>query len=38
VALVTLAIAVPLGLLGVAITLAARGARRRGRERALDPA
>jgi hypothetical protein len=38
VALVTLAIAVPLGLLGIAIALAARSARRRGRERALDPA
>jgi len=38
VALVSLAIVVPLGLLGVAVALAARGARRRGRERALDPA
>jgi hypothetical protein len=38
VTLIALAIAVPLGLLGVAIVLAARGARRRGRERALDPA
>ncbi|MEA2154899.1 MAG: hypothetical protein QOE11_1039 [Solirubrobacteraceae bacterium] len=38
VALVTLAIAVPLGLLGLAIALTARGLRRRGRERALDPA
>ena len=38
VALVTLAVAVPLGLLGVAIALGARSARRRERERALDPA
>jgi hypothetical protein len=38
VGLVTLAVALPLGLLGVAIALAARSARRRGRERALDPA
>jgi hypothetical protein len=38
VALVALAIALPLGLLGVAVALAARSARRRGRERALDPA
>ena len=38
VALIALAIAVPVGLLGIAITLAARSARRRGRERALDPA
>jgi hypothetical protein len=38
VALIALAIAVPLGLLGIAIALAARSARRRGRERALDPA
>lgn len=38
VALIALAIAVPLGLLGIAIALAARTARRRGRERALDPA
>lgn len=38
VALIALAILVPLGLLGVAIALAARTARRRGRERALDPA
>jgi hypothetical protein len=38
VALIALAIAVPLGLLGIAIALGARTARRRGRERALDPA
>ncbi len=38
VALITLAVAVPLGLLGVAIALGARSARRRDRERALDPA
>ncbi|MEA2149293.1 MAG: hypothetical protein QOD69_1123 [Solirubrobacteraceae bacterium] len=38
VALVALAIAVPLGLLCLAIALGARSFRRRGRERALDPA
>jgi hypothetical protein len=38
VALVALAIALPLALLALAIALAARLARRRGRERALDPA
>jgi hypothetical protein len=38
VALVALAIVVPLGLLGLAIALAARATRRRERERALDPA
>lgn len=38
IALVALAIAVPLGLLGLAIVLSTRGLRRRGRERALDPA
>ncbi len=38
VALIALAISVPLGLLGTAIALGARSARRRGRERALDPA
>jgi hypothetical protein len=38
VALIALAIGVPLGLLGIAIALAARAGRRRGRERALDPA
>ncbi len=38
VALIALAIAVPLGLLGLAIAFSARGFRRRDRERALDPA
>lgn len=38
VAVIALAIALPLGLLGVAIALAARTVRRRDRERALDPA
>ncbi|HUR84188.1 MAG TPA: DUF4349 domain-containing protein [Solirubrobacteraceae bacterium] len=38
VALIALAISVPLGLLGAAIALGARSARRRDRERALDPA
>ncbi|HTN23755.1 MAG TPA: DUF4349 domain-containing protein [Solirubrobacteraceae bacterium] len=38
VALIALAIAVPLGLLGLAIALGARSLRRRERERALDPA
>jgi hypothetical protein len=38
VALVALAIAAPLGLLGLAIALGARSFRRRGRERALNPA
>jgi len=38
VTLIALAIGVPLGLLGLAIALAARSSRRRGRERALDPA
>jgi hypothetical protein len=38
VALIALAIAVPLGLLGIAIALSARSFRRRDRERALDPA
>jgi hypothetical protein len=38
VALVALAIGVPLGLLGLAVAMALRSARRRGRERALDPA
>jgi hypothetical protein len=38
VALIALAIALPLGLLGLAIVLSTRGLRRRDRERALDPA
>jgi hypothetical protein len=38
VAVVALAVAVPLGLLGAALAFGARGLRRRGRERALDPA
>lgn len=38
VALVTLATALPLGLLGLAIALCVRSLRRRDRERALDPA
>lgn len=38
VALIALAIGMPLGLLGLAIVLSTRGLRRRDRERALDPA
>jgi hypothetical protein len=38
VAVIALTIAVPLGLLGLAVVLAARSLRRRERERALDPA
>jgi hypothetical protein len=35
---IALATAVPLALLGLAVALAVRSLRRRGRERALDPA
>jgi hypothetical protein len=38
IALVGLAVLVPLGLLGAAVGLAVRGGRRRRRESALDPA
>ena len=38
VALIALAVLVPLGLLGAGVALGARSARRRDRERALDPA